>query len=258
MKRIGKQEPRYDFFLNPYQDYRFTRCPKCQEMMRQRKLPLVIHVHPQNLMVLNKTCRYCPTCDLLIAQQDEVEGQLAHYFAQHNPAVIGNEYLVLGTVDRASWKQGMANVPGQSAILDQLHDFKKYLTFELRGGWGPAEPAAPTSPEAPKSPAAATAGALAERMKAQLPISAYPAPELARLFRQKGWALRPEQPVSIEKVFDGGEVGGILCGLAQPAGSKEALVVSLTHLRIPPSNPLAAEVQRYQRERVRQIGRSSA
>jgi len=40
--RLGKQPPQYRFFLNPYQDARFTRCPQCDQPMRQRKLPLVI------------------------------------------------------------------------------------------------------------------------------------------------------------------------------------------------------------------------
>ncbi len=27
--QLGKQPPRYRFFLNPYEDMRFTRCPQC-------------------------------------------------------------------------------------------------------------------------------------------------------------------------------------------------------------------------------------
>ncbi len=69
--RLGKQPPQYRFFLNPYQDARFTRCPQCDQPMRQRKLPLVIHIDPMQLLSLNKTCRYCPHCDLLIAHQDD-------------------------------------------------------------------------------------------------------------------------------------------------------------------------------------------
>ena len=103
--RLGQQTPRYRFFLNPYQDARFTRCPICRAPMRQRKLPLVIHVDPMQLVALNKTCRYCPRCDLLIAHQDEVEGILAALFSERQPEVIGNDYLVIGTVDRPEWKQ---------------------------------------------------------------------------------------------------------------------------------------------------------
>src|SRR6266700_5615395 len=74
--RRGKQPPRYRFFLNPYTDVRFTTCPQCRGKTSQRKLPLVIHIDPMQLVALNKTCRYCPRCDLLIAHQDELEAWL--------------------------------------------------------------------------------------------------------------------------------------------------------------------------------------
>ena len=67
--RIGKLPPQYTFILNPYAEYRFSRCPNRNQTMKQRKLPLFIHVDPMSLVVLNKTCRYCPACDLLIAHQ---------------------------------------------------------------------------------------------------------------------------------------------------------------------------------------------
>src|SRR4051794_1604047 len=100
-RRLGKQPPRYRFFLNPYSDARFTSCPKCGGKTRVRKLPLVIHVDPAHMIALNKTCKFCPYCDLLIAHQDEIEGFLAAYFGQNQPDVVGNDYLVLGTADRA-------------------------------------------------------------------------------------------------------------------------------------------------------------
>lgn len=56
LPRLGKQPPRYRFFLNPYSDVRFTRCPQCGEKTRSRKLPLVVHVDPMQLISLNKTC----------------------------------------------------------------------------------------------------------------------------------------------------------------------------------------------------------
>ncbi len=42
-KLLGKQPPRYRFFLNPYRDARFTTCPQCGLKTRQRQCPLVIH-----------------------------------------------------------------------------------------------------------------------------------------------------------------------------------------------------------------------
>ena len=41
-RQMGQQPPRYKFFLNPYSDVRFSKCPQCEAKTRQRKLPLVI------------------------------------------------------------------------------------------------------------------------------------------------------------------------------------------------------------------------
>jgi hypothetical protein len=106
--RLDKRPPRYYFFLNPYSDLRFTACPQCGATTRQRKLPLVIHIDPMQLAALNKTCRYRPHCDLLIAHQNELEAWLAAYFSEHHPEIVGNDYLVVGTEDRADWLRGCA------------------------------------------------------------------------------------------------------------------------------------------------------
>ena len=133
---LGKQPPRYRFFLNPYNDVRFTRCPQCGNQSRQRKLPLVIHIEPTHVLVLNKTCRYCPDCDLLIVHQDQLESLLTAIFEEANPQMIGNDYLVMGTVDRADWKEGVQNKDSIQKTFDRMHDFKEAVTFKLVGGWG--------------------------------------------------------------------------------------------------------------------------
>jgi hypothetical protein len=130
MTRIGKQKPRYRFILNPYKDERFSRCPRCEGKTRERKLPLVIHVDPRNPISLNKTCRYCDRCDLLIAHQDEVEAQLALLFQSHNPELIGNDYLVVGTLDRADWQRGSKTPLTIAEMMEHLHDFKEVLKIE--------------------------------------------------------------------------------------------------------------------------------
>jgi hypothetical protein len=134
--QLGKQPPRYRFFLNPYQDMRFTKCPQCDSKTLLRKLPLIIHVEPMEMLSLNKTCRYCPRCDLLIAHQDDLEHLLASFFAEQKPEVIGNDYLVIGTEDRAAWKRGMQQPLTMQEALEALHDFKEVVTFKITGGWG--------------------------------------------------------------------------------------------------------------------------
>jgi hypothetical protein len=138
--RLGKLPPMYRFILNPYTDARFTRCPICEQKMRQRKVPLFIHVDPFHPIVLGYTCRYCPDCDLLIAHQDQIEALLANLFAERAPEVTGNDYLVIGTVERNVWREEMKQPKGIDDMLAHLHDFKDVLTVEYQpAGWYPAD-----------------------------------------------------------------------------------------------------------------------
>jgi len=109
--RFGQLEPQYNLALNPYPDARFYKCPDCEQKTRQRKLPLLIHIDPMNLVALNYTCRYCPHCDLLIAHQGEIEELLARLFAERAPSAIGNDYLMIGTVERQAWREGKDQEP---------------------------------------------------------------------------------------------------------------------------------------------------
>jgi hypothetical protein len=146
-RRLGKQPPRYRFFLYPYTDARFTSCPQCGAKTRVRKLPLVIHVDKAASISLNKTCKLCPGCDLLIAHQDEIEGFLAAYFGQDAPDVVGNDYLVMGTQDRDAWKRGMHTPLTPDEMLESLHDFRDYVKFTPPPRWVWSPP--PTSTERP-------------------------------------------------------------------------------------------------------------
>ena len=101
----------------------------------KRKLPLVIHVDPMQILSLNKTCRYCPHCDLLIAHQNDVEHFLASYFIEQKPEVVGNDYLVLGTLEKPTWKRGTQQPMTLQEMLEALHDFKEVVTFKVTRGW---------------------------------------------------------------------------------------------------------------------------
>jgi hypothetical protein len=132
-KRLGKQPPRYRFLLNPFRDRRFAICPDCERRTLLRKVPLVIHVDPVNPVALNKLCRYCPACDLLIAHQDEVEQELAAIFTRHASELAGNNYLVIGTLDRDVWKRGVAEPLAVQEMVEQLHDFVEVLELRRAG-----------------------------------------------------------------------------------------------------------------------------
>lgn len=139
--QLGKQAPLYRFFLNPYRDMRCTKCPQCDTKMHQRKLPLVIHIEPRGLLSLNKTCRYCPQCDLLIAHQYDVEQILLAALSSFQAKSIGrDDYLMVGTLEKAVWRRGMQQPLTLQETVDALHDFKEVVTFKVTGGWMPRNP----------------------------------------------------------------------------------------------------------------------
>lgn len=138
--RFGKLTPRYTFALNPYREVRFSTCPKCNRLTYLRKFPLLIHVDQFGPFALGKTCRYCAKCELIITHQDELEPILAAMFAQHAPQLIGNEYLVIGTVEKKVWKKGLDEQLTLEVIREQTADFKRYVTLEYQPAhWVPPE-----------------------------------------------------------------------------------------------------------------------
>ena len=138
-RRIGTLEPEHTLFLNPYSDARFTRCPRCNRPTKMRKKPFFIHMDPAQLVILNMTARYCPTCDLLVLHQGVVEDLLPRAFEDHNPEVIGNDYLVMGAVERSYWRKHKGQATLDSAIA-HLHDFKSVVQYSpLHYGWVPDE-----------------------------------------------------------------------------------------------------------------------
>jgi hypothetical protein len=127
---------RHYFFLNPYKDQAFTRCPQCNRKTKLRKYPLVIHIEPRQLLCLNKGCKYCESCDLIIVKQAEIESLIAVCCEKLNPSLIGNKYLVFGTVDRSDWKQNSKKTTYPEETLDRLYVFKDVKQFEIvPGGW---------------------------------------------------------------------------------------------------------------------------
>jgi hypothetical protein len=112
--------------------------------MKVRKVPLLIHIEPQQLTVLRKTVKLCPGCDLLIVHQNELEAELAGAFHERKPAHLGNPYVVLGTVDVAEWKAGMRAPGSPEEMLAQFHPFREELELHVTpGGWYPAELSSP-------------------------------------------------------------------------------------------------------------------
>jgi hypothetical protein len=129
---------RHRFFLNPYVDAAFTKCPKCEQLTRLRKFPLVIFIEPNQFFVLNKQCRYCPDCDLIVARKSQVESLMAQTFGKFRPDVVGNSYQVVGTLDRADWRVRDLALPNPRIVSEKMFVFEDVWNFKLTGGWVPA------------------------------------------------------------------------------------------------------------------------
>jgi hypothetical protein len=140
--RFGGLARRYNFVFNPYPDQRISRCPLCERKTGQLKVPLLIHINPWHLVALNYTCRYCSECDLLIAHKHEIEHLLTAMFMQRDPMVIGNDYLVMGTMERKAWREGQMRQRSVEEMRAHIADFRTYYQ-ELRmtrlGWYGPGQ-----------------------------------------------------------------------------------------------------------------------
>lgn len=233
MTRLGKHPPLYRFILNPYTDVRFSSCPECSGRTLLRKVPLAVHVDPHHPVVLNKRCRYCPDCDILIAHQDELEHMLVLTFEKNNPDVVGEDYLVLGTFDKSTWRRRKKEPLQMSNLPEYLHDFKEYLQVKYTPAhWGPAHEQDPEQrpPLAPAQDSQKLVNSLIEKIERHLPLTA-----------------------EIQRVFDSSEEGGgIVCDISG-SQSKEAIVISITHLKIPYSHPLEKEIRAYQKARFQSL-----
>lgn len=136
---IRKSPPRYRFLLNPYTDIRLSKCPRCQRPTHFRKFALLILIKGWGSLALGKTCRYCTPCELIIAHQNELEAELAQNLSKIAPEQAGNEFLVVGTMDKRVWKRGLESESEPfEAMLSHMAEFKGHYKLGASGGWGPA------------------------------------------------------------------------------------------------------------------------
>jgi len=94
---------------------------------------------------------------------------------------------------------------------------------------------------------------LIENMKARLPIPAHASKPFVRLMRKQGIEMKTSPKLQIVDVLYLGDDGGIACAIKGAGDEKRAIIVSITHLVIEESHPLAKEVRAYQIERTRKL-----
>ena len=97
------------------------------------------------------------------------------------------------------------------------------------------------------------AARLLAALKAAAPFEAELAPSLIEYLQAENVAdADPRHYIAWDFSYAGDE-GGIICHLGRSEETGQALVVSLTHVRVPRSMPLAAAVLDYQKHRVKKL-----
>ncbi len=135
-RKLGKLPPKYTFILNPYTDARFSSCPRCEQPTKVRKLPFFVHVDPKVPVIVNKSHRYCPDCDLIIVHRDELEVILLRLLPDRDPTTIREQYLVMGTVERQAFRAHQKHPLSIPEMLEALHDFREVRTVKpSHPGW---------------------------------------------------------------------------------------------------------------------------
>jgi hypothetical protein len=91
---------------------------------------LVVHLDDPNrrkLVLLNKSCRLCLQCETLIVDRAELE----RVIVTTGLSTVEPEYVVLGTIERRIWRQGLVGDVLLADIRDHMADFKKYLKVDV-------------------------------------------------------------------------------------------------------------------------------
>jgi hypothetical protein len=70
-------------------------------------------------------------CETLIAHKAELDKLLSTVVRDSKP-----EYFVLGTVDRPTYRRGLADAASLEDVKDHMSDFKSYWKVDFTpGGW---------------------------------------------------------------------------------------------------------------------------
>lgn len=82
---------------------------------------------------LNKTCKYCPYCELLIAKKQEIEDLIKDFLGLND--LKENDYFIFGTIDKKIFLKGMNNKLTTKELIGNTIIFQDIWNFEMTGRW---------------------------------------------------------------------------------------------------------------------------
>ena len=89
-------------------------------------------------------------------------------------------------------------------------------------------------------------------LEAAVPFEVALTPDLIEYLARQQKPVAVKSTETVSGVFYLGDMGGISCRI-QPAESEAAVIVSLTHVRVPRTLPFATAVLDYQKHRVKKL-----
>lgn len=136
------QKTKYNFYLSPWEQYAWTKCPSCDNKTKVRKFCLMVHYKKHNnkvqqMISLNKSCKYCPECDLLIVRKPETDKLMKELvLKKFGLKCSPDEYMIFGTMDRKDWKANQKEAMGVKNLFDKIYLFKDIWDFDIQhAGW---------------------------------------------------------------------------------------------------------------------------
>jgi hypothetical protein len=98
-----------------------------------------------------------------------------------------------------------------------------------------------------------TANILTEKISATIPFKVYLGKPLLKISKKDGHKTDPKTAFEVDWAGYSGDEGGIMFALKNSLENGEMYVTSITHIKIDPEHPLAAEIEAYQQERTMKL-----
>ncbi|MBU1130468.1 hypothetical protein KKE45_04080, partial [Patescibacteria group bacterium] len=92
----------------------------------------------QKILNINKTCRYCPQCELIIAKQHEIDEIIMQFLGLRK--LSKEAYMVVGTQDKKAYLAGVGKGLIKESPFAGVSVFKDVWEFDIKpAGWYPKE-----------------------------------------------------------------------------------------------------------------------
>jgi hypothetical protein len=89
-------------------------------------------------------------------------------------------------------------------------------------------------------------------LKAAVPFEVEVLPSVIKRLQSENLTITNPTRQLVSDLSYAGDEGGIVCHIV-PEGKSEALIMSLTHVRVPRTNPLASAIIDYQKHRIKKL-----